>query len=822
MPEACLPTRRNSPTCVRPALARWRRPLWILLTVVLCAGCVPRVTPAESRFQFRDAILLWHNLSEPDATALTNVLDRYRRANPGVDIIVQPQGPMMEDEFVRAMRSGLGPDLLLTRSVNLLTLAGANALRPIDDQVSEEQRQRYLSTALQTLRHGGKLYGLPVAMDTLVLYYQRTLVERPPTTVDQLLQAASGGQRVLMNSQFIDAIWSARAFGVDLFDSNGEPQDATAGIANWLTWMEQVRDTPGFITDDNGEALRNRFLEGDIPYYIGHAHELNTLSSAFGANLGVAQLPAGPAGSAGPVLTTAGLLFNAMSSPNQLALALDLARFITSSDQQAAMMREANIMPANVRTRISEGLYPEVTTVEAQARTAIPWLNDSEIQAAYATLAAAYNQTMIGLASATEAAANAQATLISEHGFPGAPMVSLCISRGELSILTSDSGRDATILGSLINAFSEICPNLRVTVTRVAAETLADPIALRATGADLFFLAHGEMRRLAAAGAMQPITALIEPALLQQMRPTALDAVRFDGELYGAPIFIDLQTLFFNRARVADPAGTLADLRAQAQAGVPIVLDDDFEWAFWGIGAFGGRLYDDNGQFALTPQALTDWLTWLQESQKSVGIRIATDREAMQANFAGGFTAYLVTPSEQENELLLTLPKADLGVALMPEGPGGPGRPFAWVNGLAVNATIDDAQLELALRFLDFAAGIDGQTEMLDRHLLLPANSAVLIDQYPNVMRKVEQLQSAQLIQPQPWLPLLFRLGDVAYRQVLIDGVAPDAAVAAMYAALAREGAPYEFVTPTPTSAPIEPSTPVAPTTEPTTLPPAE
>lgn len=784
----------------------------VMTFMFLFAGCTLGAASTASQLQLRNAILLWHNLPEPEATAFANVIDRYRRANPDVDIIVQPQGPTMEDEFVRATRSGLGPDLLLTNSANVARLVDSNALRPVDDEVSAEQRARYLTVALQTLRYDDALFGLPVAIDTLVLYYNRTLAERPPTTVDQLLQAASSGQRVLMNSQFTDAIWSARAFGVDLFDGDGKPQYTTAGIANWLTWMEQVRDTPGFITDDNTEALRNRFLEGDIPYYIGHAYELNLLSNTLAPDLGVAQLPAGSVGSAGPLLTTTALLFNTMSSPNQLTLALDLARFITSSDQQAAMMREANVVPANVRTRISEGLYPEVATVEAQARTAIPWYNDGDIQAVYTVLANAYNQTMVGLVSATEAAANVQTTLVAEHGFPGAPMVVLCLTSGELTILTSGEGAYAAILGTLVDAFSAVCPNIRVTVTRVPQDAIADRTADLNPAADLIFAPHSEMRRRIDDGSVRPITDMIDPALVQQMRPIAVEAVRVAGELYAVPLFIDPQTLFYNRVRVPDPAGTLADLRAQAQTGVPIVLDGDFEWAFWGLGAFGGRLYGDNGQFALDPQVLIDWLTWLQESQKNFGIRISTERNTMTADFVAGATAYFVTASEQENELLLNIPKADLNAALMPEGPAGPGRPFVWIDGLMVNADIDAAQLDLAARFLNFAASVAGQTELLARHLLLPANSAVLIDRYPNVMRMAEQLQSAQLLQAQPWLPLVFRLGDAAYRQVLIDGVAPTEAVASMYAALARDGAPYGIIAPTPppTATDIGVSTPGA------------
>ena len=93
-----------------------------------------------------------------------------------------------------------------------------------------------------------------------------------------------------------------------------------------------------------------------------------------------------------------------------------------------------------------------------------------------------------------------------------------------------------------------------------------------------------------------------------------------------------------------DAAGTLADLRAQAQAGVPIMVDGTFEWAFWGLGAFGGRLYGDSGQFALAPQAMIDWLAWLQESQQSFGIRTAGTREEMGGAFLQTTRAPICSP----------------------------------------------------------------------------------------------------------------------------------------------------------------------------------
>jgi len=760
----------------------------------------------------RDAILLWHNLPEPDATALTNVLDRYRRANPGIDIVVQPQGPTMEEEFIRATRSGLGPNLLLTSSRNVRMLVDARTLVQLDDLVSQDVLSRFLSVALRTVQYDGDLYGLPMALDTQVLYFNRPLVERPAATVDQLLQEASGGQRVLMNSQFTDAVWSARTFGVDLFDGEGNPLDTTGAIANWLTWMEQVRDTPGFIVDDNTPSLRERFMRGDIPYYIGHSYEMNLLGETFGADLGVAPLPGGPAGSAGPLLTTSALVINAMSSPYQVELALDLARFISSSDQQAALMREANVVPANTRTRISEGLYPRIATVTAQARTAIPYANDAYIQDVFTVLATAYNRTMAGMASATEAALAAQAILIEEHGFPGAEIVTgACTDRGELVILAPDGSGLLPGLRTLADGFADVCPHIQITIKTVEVSEDRQLVRGRVDlyGVDLVMLSNRNLPDYWDRQLIAPISDLIDPALVQQLRPIAASAMRLNGDLYGAPIFIDMQTLYYNRGLINDAAGTLVDLRAQAQGGIPVLLDGSFEYGFWGIGAFGGRLYTDSGQFGLSPTVLSDWLAWLQESQQGFGIRTTTDRGDAIGRFSARQSAYLVASSLRFNELLAQLGSESLSVALFPQGTAGQGRPLASVTGLAMVDGINARQVVLADRFLSYVVGVQAQSALLLAHRILPANSAVLLDRYPNIARMVEQLQSASLVQTQPWLDSVFTYGDQAYAAVLVDGVAPAEAVAQMYAALEAAAAETGIVVPTPEPTPTPTMTPV-------------
>lgn len=778
--------------------------VWALM--LAAAGCAPAGGNGGVAGQRRDAILLWHNLPEAQAPAFEDVIARYRRANPGVEILVEAQGPDMDAEFVRATRSGLGPNLLLTSSAAVQDLAAANSILPLDERVADDDLARFLSVALRTLRLEDALYGLPMAVDTQVLYYNRRLVEQPPVTVDQLLEEASRGQRILMNSQFVDAVWSARPFGVDLFDAAGNPQPTTDGIPNWLIWVEQARDIPAFIMDDNTESLRRRFSEGDVPYYVGRAQELNLLEEALGADLGVTPLPAGPAGSAGPALTTTAFMVNAMSSQGQIDRSLDLVRFITSTEQQSALMRDANLAPANGQVRISEGLYPRIAAINAQARTSIPFPNDPDVQDAYAALADAYNRVLAGTASATEAAAAAQATLIGELGFPsGQYAVGSCSERGQLNLLAFGAGEQLATLRALADGFAAVCPDIEVSIRGVLAAGLDDlageEVALPA--ADLYFLSHQHLPRLAAAQAVAPIDDLIDPALVRQMRPIALESMRVGNKLYGAPVVADLQVLFQNQALAGDAAGTLADLRVQAQAGAPVLLDGSFAWGFWGVGAFGGRLYGEDGQFVLSPTALTAWLAWLQESQQRFGIRTTPARSESRQLFLDRRSAYFLSASVEYDDLKAAIGQGDLQVALLPLGPAGPGRPFATFEGVMAAAALPQDQKALAARFLNYAASVPAQDELLRQLGLLPANSAVLIGAYPDVMRMAVQLQTATLFESEPWVPTVFDLGDVAYRQVLQEGVAPAEAVRQMYEAISAEADRLGITVPTPDPTPL-------------------
>lgn len=380
-------------------------------------------------------------------------------------------------------------------------------------------------------------------------------------------------------------------------------------------------------------------------------------------------------------------------------------------------------------------------------------------------------------------------------------------------LLAPDVSGSLALLRTLVDGFAGVCPDIQVTIRSFPQErsqTLSVS-ELAATGADLVFLSHRDLPALIEARAIAPMDDLLDVMLLQQMRPLAASAMQVDGQLFATPLAVNVQTLYYNPSLVPDPAGTLADLRSQAQADASIVLDGGFEYGFWGVGTFGGQLFAADGGFGLSPTPLAQWLTWLQDSQRLFGIGVAMQHEEALDAFLSRRSAYLVASSARFNELLAQLGSANVGVTLFPEGPAGPGRPLTTVNGLAMLAHRSAQQAALIERFLDYATSIQAQSELLMAHRFLPANSAVSLDRYPNVARMAEQLQSAVVLQNRPWLEWVFALGDAAYRSVLIDGISPEEAVTQMYATLDEEADRYGISVPTPDPTPSPAVTPSPP-----------
>lgn len=759
-------------------------PFPLLLTLLLVtAAC----GSAESTTVVRGRMLLWHTWQEGDAEALSALLNTFRAVHP--DVVVKEQRFATVNEMVTQFRNaadaGLGPDLLLAPGEQVRSLATAGLIDPIDTFVDETLLQRYMPATLAALRLGDELYGLPATLDTLVLYYDKRQVERPAATLDELLAAATAGQGVAISTNFVDAFWGVQAFGGQLLDEEGRVILDRGGFANWLAWLQEARNAPGMILEANREVLRTNFATARIAYYVGYASELALLRAGIAPEqLGVALLPAGPNGSAGPFLTVQAFQFSTVSSANQRELALELATFLTNAEQQSTLMRRTDFVPANSRVRVNNRLNPLVASFVTQARTAVPLPNVPQMDAVLRLGGDAYTRVLEGLLAPAEAAIAVTMAINEANGIAAtsAPHYE-CSGVGTLYLGHAFTGQLADALAATIAELRKDCPTIFVSARLVtqaeAPQQLLTPLA--ADGRlDLLFVPQSWLADLAAQGRLLDLTALVDAETLQRYRPIAVDGMRYQGGLYGLPATMELDALYYNQQLVSQPARTLDELRAQAQRGVPIALDSSFRHGFWGIAAFGGQLFDQNLRLTLDQAGFAPWLAWLAAARTDADITLTMDRSLLRARFVAGESAYYVAGPDELRALQAELGSTNLGVTTLPSGPGGDAAPLLQTTGFLLSARLAEPQQRLALEVIQYATSVENQARLLTLADRVPTNVGLDVADDSPIAAFVEQARTAQLLVNAPQMEIVLSMGNSAYQAVLRDELTPSAAVVAL------------------------------------------
>jgi raffinose/stachyose/melibiose transport system substrate-binding protein len=161
-----------------------------LLAAVLLAG----LWPAGATGQTKAALTFW-SWREEDRAFYEGEIHKFEAQNPGVSIAFQTFKPTeYQTALSAAMQAGKGPDIIQLRAYGALQpFARPEFLVPLDDKVPELKTfsPQWLDGARSTTDK--KVYGVPFATQTLVIFYNKKLLDRagvkPPTTWDQFITA---------------------------------------------------------------------------------------------------------------------------------------------------------------------------------------------------------------------------------------------------------------------------------------------------------------------------------------------------------------------------------------------------------------------------------------------------------------------------------------------------------------------------------------------------------------------------------------------------------------------------------------------------------
>lgn len=731
-----------------------------LFVVLLLAACGYRSLESET---LRGRILVWHDWSGDEEQFLNNLLDKFIEIHPEVTIIrkVIP-AEVFIDKFSRHAKASVGPDLLIADAFFARQFADAGLIQEIGGETF--QTDVYRSTILDVLRNReqGQLYGLPFSLQTSALYYNKQMVTTPPTTLPALLEEAAQGKKVALDTTFLGAFWGIQAFGGQLFDAEGRVLLEEGAFANWLAWLRNAESVPNMIFSNEHDTRYHLFTSGEVAYYVGHSTELPQLQQALGEDgLGVAQLPAGPHQSAGPILQVEALMFGTASDPSERELARQLATFLTNVQQQTKLAREEiGYLPANSRVKSTQDVSEVVRILMQQSQTAvrISWRDVNEFHKLLTSGNDWYVQALEGVVEVNEVA-----TELTEQVEPE-PIAHRCPTEleGTLQVVSLSFmfEEEKTAYDKVVENFMNDCPQI------IIDSPLWDD------DPDIWIYNNEKFNERFIEDPPLDLSPLVKPEFLQQYIPVTVDALKYEGKLYGLPLSLDSMALYYNTNFVSEPAQVLEDLLNQADPSRPIALPISFNDAYWGAPAFGSQLFDEQRRVVLNEGGFSEWLHWLQQAQQQPGIVLLDHRKSYEL-FVSGQAAYFVGNMSLLNELQAQLGEKQVGVAPLPAGPLGEAGPFLQVKGLALNSQLNETQITLALEFAKYLANEESVSLLMEQAGYIPVNVKMDTSAEPAIQRFLEQAQTAI-----PWpygkeMEEVEAWGEVLYEEVLVNGYDP-------------------------------------------------
>ncbi|MBV7338688.1 extracellular solute-binding protein, partial [Chloroflexi bacterium TSY] len=441
--------------------------------------------------------------------------------------------------------------------------------------------------------------------------------------------------------------------------------------------------------DQDDDLLYQLFTDDEVVYYVGRSPDLLRIQEKLGEEqVGVTSLPTGYADSAGPFLETEPIYISTASSNAQTQRALLLIHFLTNVEQQRKLAQSTGRVPANAQVRIDRRVSPAVAGFVEQSKTAVPLRLIPQVADAVQFGEEAYIQVLEGLSDSTNAANQLTARVNQIYGFDTIEIVrdEPCEMAGDLAVWHSWGDEHAVALDKVSASYMQRCPDTTITLTSFSEDELIqnyEEVVRNGEGPELLLTSNSIAIQLASNELLHDIGNLVDPGFLQRYIPTAPDALRYEGRLFGIPISVNTSALYYNKELVDAPPVDLNDLVERINTERQIALPyTPYQNIHWGLSAFGGRLYDAEEQLAFTHGEYAEWLDWLQKANVQPGVVLTREAAEAQELFATGDAAFLVADATVLRQMQDKLGKEAVEIASLPSGPEGAAGPILQLNAL--------------------------------------------------------------------------------------------------------------------------------------------
>ncbi len=288
---------------------------------------------------------------------MTKLVEQAQKDLPNIKInVLQIPFNDIFNKYRTDVAAGGGPDMFIAPNDSLGDDVRAGLIADITSLL-EGKTGDFTDIAVNGMSLDGKVYGVPETVKGVAMFYNKDLVQNPPTTTEELLAAIKAGTNGGMSFGCYHNWGFFNAFGGQIFDENWKVvADQNSGVADAMTFLNdsfQALKTNNALFKSDQDATPP-FKEGKLGFILNGNWMLADYQQALGDKLGVAPLPAGPKGAASPLVGVDGFYVNP-NSTNQDA-AVELALYLTNAASQKAMMDGAGHVPVRKDVEITNPL----------------------------------------------------------------------------------------------------------------------------------------------------------------------------------------------------------------------------------------------------------------------------------------------------------------------------------------------------------------------------------------------------------------------------------------------------------------------------------
>lgn len=337
-------------------------------------------------------------LADPAHPAM-QLIDTFNAKGNGVQVTGTNYGANYEETMQRAqanISAGIGPAIVVTGwKYALFADAALNIvdLREVGGDKTDAVLDRYRPWVVDIIRLGDKLAGLPFAVSTPIMYYNRELMVEagldPNPSLTTWANVSEVAQALRDNTSIEAAVlgeaneWTAQTFiqnnGGRVLDDEGKAVfDSDEAIGGMQVW-DQLRNDGHFVAMAN-DQMRPAFLAGNAAMYFSSVASLAAIKESAAFNLGTAEFPS--TGDQAKSMPSGGNFLGVYTEDaEQQQAAWEFLDFVSSTEGATIWNGSGYMIATNDEIEMIEGQEPAYAQMDAGLTNETIWPGERGLEA---------------------------------------------------------------------------------------------------------------------------------------------------------------------------------------------------------------------------------------------------------------------------------------------------------------------------------------------------------------------------------------------------------------------------------------------------------